>query len=275
MKKLFLLALLFSCTSAPTKKPTEVTPPVTHPPVDDKEFETLISSSACAKKNWTGRGQMPAGFAKGMALTFARSVCRARAGQSVGQLLSKPNTGNDDKDVISWYNSNFKALGMTNETPEKVLRHLYTLGFGLGMRESSGNYCTGRDASAGNTSSETAEAGVFQTSWNAAGASAEMKRLFDEYTLHPNRCMLDVFKEGAGCKSSDATNYGSGDGLAYQKLAKNCPAFATEFAMVSLRVLRRHYGPINTKAAEISGSCNDMLYEVEKVLGTEACNKLL
>ena len=38
---------------------------------------------------------------------------------------------------------------------------------GLGMRESSGQYCCGRDTSEDNTTADTAEAGLFQMSWNA------------------------------------------------------------------------------------------------------------
>lgn len=267
IKGIALILLLISCT-------TTIKPP-TSTPIDtsDFEFENMIANSSCAKKQWTGRGQMPAGTTKGLTLSFARSLCRQRAGQSVGALLSKPNTGGDSKDVVSWYNSNFTAKGMTNETPEKVLRHLYTLGFGLSMRESSGSICEGRDTTASNTSSDTAEAGLFQTSWNSNTASSELRGLFAEYSAHPDKCLLSVFKESDNCAAT--SNFGSGDGLAFQKLAKSCPAFAAEYAMVTLRVLRKHYGPINRKEAELSSECNDMLYEVEKVLTPEACEKLL
>ena len=40
-----------------------------------------------------------------------------------------------------------------------TLRHLFALILGLGMRESSGRYCEGRDMSASNVSAETAECG--------------------------------------------------------------------------------------------------------------------
>ena len=43
-----------------------------------------------------------------------------------------------------------------------TVRHLFVLLIGLGMRESSGKYCEGRDKSASNRSAETAEAGLFQ-----------------------------------------------------------------------------------------------------------------
>jgi len=52
-----------------------------------------------------------------------------------------------------------------------VLRHLFVLLTGLGMRESSGHYGEGRDASATNTSAYTAEAGLFQVSYNSHHAS--------------------------------------------------------------------------------------------------------
>jgi hypothetical protein len=42
---------------------------------------------------------------------------------------------------------------------------------GHGMRESSGRHCEGRDLSADNVQSDTAEAGLFQTSYNAHSAT--------------------------------------------------------------------------------------------------------
>jgi hypothetical protein len=53
---------------------------------------------------------------------------------------------------------------------------------GLGMRESSGQHCEGRDMSADNVSSDTAEAGLFQMSWNASGCSTVMQTVLDQYS---------------------------------------------------------------------------------------------
>ena len=58
------------------------------------------------------------------------------------------------------------------DTPGKRLRRLFVLLMGLGMRESSGQYCEGRDRSAHNTSADTAEAGLFQVSFDLIGIIA-------------------------------------------------------------------------------------------------------
>jgi hypothetical protein len=56
-----------------------------------------------------------------------------------------------------------RELGMDNSADGvDTLRHLFALQLGLGMRESSGQYCCGRDMSADNVSAETCEAGLFQ-----------------------------------------------------------------------------------------------------------------
>ena len=51
------------------------------------------------------------------------------------------------------------------------------------MRESSGKYCEGRDKSADNTTAETAEAGLFQTSFNARRSSPLLPKLFAEFPI--------------------------------------------------------------------------------------------
>jgi hypothetical protein len=58
-------------------------------------------------------------------------------------------------------------------------------------------------------------------------------------------------------------NFGSGPGAEFQRLSKASPAFAAEFAAVTLRNLRKHYGPINTRAAKIKPDCDAMLLQVQ------------
>jgi len=94
---------------------------------------------------------------------------------SAALVMAAPNSGNDNTDALSWYNSDFHAIGMSNAVAGlNTLRHLFVLLFGLGMRESSGNCFEGRDISASNTSSETAEAGLFQQSYNSFSASPDL-----------------------------------------------------------------------------------------------------
>src|SRR5262249_50877642 len=148
-----------------------------------------------------------------------------------------------------------------------TLRHLFVLLIGLGMRESSGRYCEGRDRSASNTTAETAEAGLFQTSFNARSASPLMQPLFVKYSTNPTG-FVEIFKEGVHCRPSDLENFGSGDGEEFQRLSKACPAFAAEFAALGLRNIRKHWGPINTKAAEIRSEGDAMLKRVQDLVDT-------
>ena len=146
-----------------------------------------------------------------------------------------------------------------------TLRHLFVLLIGLGMRESSGKYCEGRDRSASNTTAETAEAGLFQTSFNAMRASSLLPMLFAKYSANPDG-FVDVFREGMRCSAASLENFGSGEGREFQRLSKECPAFAVEFAAVGLRHIRKHWGPIRTRAAEVRSECDEMLLEVQRLV---------
>src|SRR5205807_3505910 len=136
---------------------------------------------------------------------------------------------------------------------------------GLGMRESSGQYCAGRDTSEENTAADTAEAGLFQMSWNAHAASPLITQLFSRYSDNPEG-FLSIFQEGVSCSHGDYANYGEGVGAAFQALCKSCPAFAAESAAVGLRVLRSHWGPLNSRAAEIRPEADVLLQQVQGVV---------
>lgn len=209
-----------------------------------------------------------------MALTFARSLCRLSAPsadiKSPGVLQSRAQTGATSTDALAWYKSTFDSLDMeVSKSGSETLRSLYAFGVGLGMRESSGNYCEGYDTSASSTSSNEAESGLFQTSYNSIGTSSELRKLYDEYRADTSKCHLEVFKEGAAsCRQG---YIGSGSGLEFQKFKRACPSFAAEYAMTLVRILRKHYGPINRKEAEVKSQCDSMLQQVQNyVLDTPA-----
>ena len=118
-----------------------------------------------------------------------------------------------------------QSFGFTNDSAgPDTLRHLFVLLMGLGMRESSGKHCEGRDRSAHNTTAETAEAGLFQTSFNARNASPLLPTIFAGYRANPSG-FLEIFKEGVRCSTTSLENFGSGDGEEFQRLSKACPAF--------------------------------------------------
>ena len=239
------------------------------PIVTDEPLKNIAKSSGCSDSNISNKGKPIQGYAEGMAIVFAKSYCSMRANKPYALALAKgrdlPESSADKYDALSWYNSNFRSVGLSNDKAGvETLKNLYMLGMGLGMRESDGKYCTGRDTTASNTTSDTAEAGLFQTSWNAMSAHPELRKLFDAYKAG-EKCHLDIFKQGVTEKYCAAQGgvYGSGDGKEFQVLARNCPAFATEFAMLTLRTLRRHYGPINRKEAGLPMKCRDMFSSVQ------------
>lgn len=228
----------------------------------------IAARSKIASYYWIGRGPAPFGYVKGMALVYARVYCKLKAADSAVTLMAAAKSHDTTRDALTWYDEKFAALGMDNDRAGiDTLRHLFVLLFGLGMRESSGRYCEGRDKAASNTTAETAEAGLFQTSFNARTGSPELPKLFARYSASPSG-FLDTFKEGVRCTASNLKNYGSGPGVAFQQLSKSCPAFAAEFAAVGLRSVRTHWGPINARAAEIRPECDAMLMQIQNLMET-------
>ena len=243
------------------------------------KIKDIAAESPIARYSWKNRGVAPVGYTKGIALSYGRAYCRLRADDPCTVEMAKADTGDGAIDAIAWYAAQFKALGMDNsEAGSTTLRHLYVLLMGLGMRESSGIYCTGRDQGASNTTADTAEAGLFQTSYNARTANEQLPALFDWYKEHPTG-FLDEYSEGvAKCSAANLKNFGSGDGAEFQRLSKELPDFAAQFAAVGLRNIRKHWGPINTKSAELKADADAMLREVEEAIDadpTEMCRELL
>jgi len=240
---------------------------------------TLAVGSACYRYRWPNRGQVPRGYIKGVALSFARGVCLS--GRSDIVLVSSAPTSNTQRDALAWYEPEFAALGLSNAVAGlSTFRHTYALLIGLGMRESSGEHCTGRDASATNTTSDSAEAGAWQTSYDSRGASPELPALFSRYRTSTSGCFLSAYSEGVTCTAANWQNWGTGaDGLLFQRLEKECPGFAAEYAAVMLRVQggsRGHHGPLRTKAAEVRPECDAMLLGVQAIVAAhpEVCSVL-
>jgi len=224
--------------------------------------------SSAATIHWPGRGPAPLGYVEGMAVTFGRLQSKLDMGDAIVVEMARQDMGDASRDVLAHYSQQFAALGMDNSVAGiDTLRHLLVLMVGLGMRESSGRHCEGRDMSAGNVTAETAEAGLFQTSWNARTAHASLVPLFVFYRNNPSG-FVDIFKKGVNCSAASWQNWGEGDGVEFQQLSKACPAFATEFTALALRWRRRHWGPINSRAAELRVEWDDLLLQVQAIVDT-------
>ncbi|HZM25814.1 MAG TPA: peptidoglycan-binding domain-containing protein, partial [Gemmatimonadales bacterium] len=233
----------------------------------------IARDSDIADYSWDDRGKAPAGYTQGMALAFAQTYLKLKADHPAAVEMSKARTSSD-KDALNEYLDEFRSHGMSNEHDGvDTLRHLYALMLGSGMRESSGRHCEGRDMSAENMSSDTCEAGLFQTSYNAHGASdPEFDQLMHEYSLPKNEptCYLEAFREGVSCSSSEWDSYGSGAGREFQDLCKNCPAFAVETHGLTLRNLCNHYGPIIRHEVELKREADEMFKEVQDYIDSVA-----
>jgi uncharacterized protein (TIGR02594 family) len=227
----------------------------------------IARRSKIASYAWDERGVAPIGWVQGMALSFAQSYKKLNADHPAIIEMSKARTDND-KDALNEYSEDFAKLKMSNEfAGANVLRHLYALMLGHGMRESSGQHCCGRDQSAENFDSDTCEAGAFQTSYNAAGASnPEFDDLMNEYLRGESPGFLEAFSEDVSCSSSDWESYGSGRGREFQDLSKNVPAFAVESCGLTLRNLCNHYGPIIRHETELKKDAETMFRAVQNYM---------
>lgn len=254
-----LLSLLVS--TAPAQAPSAA-----------DQIAAIAANSSCARVDWNNRGLAPKAYMRGMALVFARAVCHAdRADvQVVSSARATPGPATNKTDALTWYEARFAALGMSNATDGvDTLRHSYTLLIGLGMRESSGQFCVGRDRSADFITADSAEAGLFQTSFGARTRHATMSALYEKYKADESACLLDTFKRGVSCPAKDAENFGAGEGKRWQELTKTCPTFATEYAAVLMRVhggSKGEFGPLRNRAAEVRPVCDAMLKQVQDLL---------
>jgi peptidoglycan hydrolase-like protein with peptidoglycan-binding domain len=233
-----------------------------------EDIAEIAINSRIADYDWDDRGHAPDGYVKGFALAWANTYRQLLIEYPAAVEMAKKNSGNSSTDVLQWYYTQYRDAGMDNsrDGPD-TLRHLWALLMGLGMRESSGRHCEGRDMSADNVSSDTAEAGLMQTSYNAHSCSSNFDLLFDAFSAGESsdnpQGFLNYFSEDVDCSDSSWQNYGSGDGKQFQYLCKHAPAFACESCAIVLRKLRQHYGPINREEVELKTDADVMLKAVQ------------
>ena len=226
----------------------------------------VAETSAIAQYNWRDRGRAPYGYTAGIACVYGLMVKLLGEGSEDVAEMAQKSRGNPNEDALTWYAAEFAGAGMDNSTDSiNTLRHLFVMILGLGMREASGRYPEGRDQSASNVQSDTAEAAFCQTSWDIHPASDDIPPLLGVFWENPNG-FLEVFQKGVTLKSSDLGNYGTGNGAKYQFLAKFCPSFHAMVTALGMRYRRKHWGPINNKAVEIRRDADTMLKEIETII---------
>jgi peptidoglycan hydrolase-like protein with peptidoglycan-binding domain len=245
------------------------------PPDQARRIVKIAEKSAIAKYSWKDRGKLPVGYTAGIAQCFGLAATLLMQGNPIATTAAQADRNDPDKDALSWYRDKLMAIGLDcSEDGIDTLRALFVLMLGLGARESSGRYCEGRDMSATNTSSETAEASMYQTSWNIHSCSSKIPPLLKAFWSNPNG-FLSTFQNGCSPDSNDLGNFGSGDGARYQFLSKYAPAFHAFVTGVGLRYLRQHWGPINRSEVEIKAEANEMLLEVQHLLSENSAETVV
>jgi hypothetical protein len=183
-----------------------------------------------------------------MLKTFARSVCRPSNDRSkMAMLNGRP--GHD-------------ALGnIAGGSPTLV--DTYALLLGLGLRESSGDFKEGADASVqGRRSSASIEAGAFQTSYDIHGCLKGNARVG---LTSLEKSYANASREDCMMSDGDATvdiPDASKNGVAFQKALRNCPALAVEHAAITIRQCKQHYGPLQRREAKTFASCKPLLRSI-------------
>ena len=229
----------------------------------------LAAKSDLASYRWSGSGKAPIGYIKGLACTYALVLRKLQAKDSAALAMVRIVDG--ERDVFDHYEDKLKASGIVTDGASDVdrLRALWVILTGLGMRESSGGIDIGRDSSASNTSSDTAEAGCWQTSFNIRIASPEIEKLFHQVDNNPPpfaKIEL-IFSEGVKLRPGSMENFGDGDGEAFQMLCKLRPTFAAQVAAIGLRTLYTHWGPIARKEVEVRPEADELFRQIERLVG--------
>jgi hypothetical protein len=232
----------------------------------DKRVIAEAERSNIAAYRWKNRGKAPGGYVKGMALAFVRLYAELESGDEFAQAITVPPRSDEATDCLDWYAEVLSSASVHGETASDRLVQLFTILLGLGIRESSGKHCEGRDMSADNVSADTAEAGLFQVSYNSVKAHTALRALVERYQGRQD--LLTDFREGVHCSADSWTNWGEGNGRAFQQLNKECPLFATAYAAFLLRRARKHWGPINRREAEVRPEAAELFRAVQAIITT-------
>lgn len=235
-------------------------------PADNGPIIAIAETSAVRAYRWKNRGRAPSGYINGMAVAFAEA-CRAPTDDAAVDAIAAPAAGDPEHDVLDWYADVLAAAGLPLVSRDERLLAIFTILLGLGMRESSGKHCEGRDMSAENVTADTAEAGLFQVSYNSRNAHLQLKPLLARFAGRDD--LLIVFDEGVNCSPSSWTDWGEGPGRDFQELMKANPLLAVLYAGVLLRRARKHWGPIKRKEAEVTAEAAQLLRDVAAAVSQE------
>lgn len=231
----------------------------------EQRIVKIAASSRIARYDWKGeQGPCPAGYTKGMALVYARMYCRLANGDPVAVALAKKAGTDPRSDALARYADDFAGYGMRNDRDgADTMRHLFALMFHMGMQETSGRWWKGKDPNNKNPDPASAEAGLFQASFDSIKFHPQMRPLFQSYRKHRSG-LVEVFREGVS--SGWEPDQGSGEVAEFQRISKDCPSFSVEYVALGIRTQCRDWWPIKYHKAELHPDANAMLLDVQKAV---------
>jgi hypothetical protein len=249
------------------------------------DIKAAVRASECSSYRWLDRGVASEGYVQGVAITYARALCHPERPEVKAASVAADSSVHKNDGLLA-YASKFQALGFDNKkSGSTALRSTYAMLIGLGVRESSGKFCEGRDVSMCFSEADSAEAGLIQTSFGASKALPDLRDLFDIYKNNRRDCLVDEFGGPKICRVRKSSNpdcpdttsdvAGSGPGAEWQRLTKTCPAFAVEYGAVILRkkggsgsngTPKGEFGPIRTGKVELISACVAMLEKIELIV---------
>jgi hypothetical protein len=252
--KISLLAItLLSACATKVEAPKVIEVPVDHSQdvekaIDVYSLESIIKANSCKDTSFNNRGKPLFGFLMGMSKAYQQTKCDK---DLADRLTSAPHSSNDA----------FVRYGL-----KPTLPNIYAFMVGLAAQESSFKACEGRDMTAGWTQSDEAESGLFQTSLNSNGFSSYLYPFFknwkkngfysDFYNINPEK----------PCTAGDKKLWGDkADGLLFQKMSKEQPAFQLEYTMLLLKETYLHHGPIVRREVKFSTACVQLFEAIDKI----------
>ncbi len=228
----------------------------------NREIKALVQQhSSCHNTRIGNRGRFSGvpGYFNGMVYSFIRSACRPGSDSIRHEMANGENSTRNDG-LAPYFN------GSNNGSERDLLISTRLLTLSMGMWESSGKFWEGVDVtnSASQSRSVSAEAGLFQTSYDVRGVGRgkpwadAIASLEDYYRQHPELCMVEEFSEGLNVPGNLRQNIGDGEGADFQELMRSCPALAAEHIMITARHNRRHYGPLRRQDAVPIEACRPL-----------------
>jgi hypothetical protein len=233
-----------------------------------QQIDQLCAASPLNDYSWIDRGTLPAGIYAGLAKTYAMVLQNEEpAIANAVMVMERASKGDEEHDALALYEDAFEEMDIdVQEGGIETLRALFIMMIGLAARESSGDHWCGRDTSASNVESTTAEAGFVQTSYNISSFSSTIPPLLKVYWDDPNG-FLPTFDRGCPSPSADdLSSYGRGDGARYQFLARFSPAMHALISGVGMRLGCKHWGPIQRGEVDLVPEVEQLLLAVEQLV---------